>query len=130
MTVESDILSDLLHRWALYVSAGNRAGLGYAMASYAERIGTSWSTDNAPIPVDPEILRVDECVRKLPLDHRVVIVCHYTQPGTAKSKRARLDLSRERYYELLDHGRVFLAHLMDETISAQHSGATSQQVLG
>ena len=114
MAVETDVLSDLLMRWALYVSGGNRAGLGYAQSGYAERIGTSWSADTSPVPVDPDVLRLDTCVKKLPRDHMVVIVAHYTQPGTAKAKRARLDMSRERYYELLDHGRAFLAHLMEE----------------
>jgi hypothetical protein len=126
----ADILADLLQRWAYWVSAGNRAGLGYAMAGYKERIGTSWSTDSTPPPVDPDVLRLDDAINKLPADHKVVMIWHYTQPGTAKAKRAKLDLSRERYYELLDHGRAFVAHLMDETISAQHSGATSQQMLG
>ena len=117
MAVAQDTLGDLLHRWAMWVAAGNRAALGYAMSSYSERIGTSWSADTAPLPVDPDVLRLDTCVTKLPPDHRIVIVAHYTQPGTAKAKRARLDLSRERYYELLDHGRVFLAHLMEgETV--------------
>lgn len=127
--IDKDTLADLLTRWAMWAAGGNRAMLGYAMVGYAERIGSSFSTDNSPDPVDPLILRLDECVRKLPPDHRIVIVAHYCQPGTAKSKRARLDMSRERYYELLDHGRAFLAHLMDETITAQHSGATSQQML-
>lgn len=112
--VDKDTLSDLLMRWALWALNGNRAGLGYAMVGYAERIGSSFSTDTAPDPVDPEILRLDTCVTKLPPDHRIVIVAHYCQPGTAKSKRARLDMSRERYYELLDHGRAFLAHLMED----------------
>lgn len=114
MAVAQDTLGDLLHRWAMWVAAGNRAALGYAMSSYSERIGTSWSADTSPVPVDPDVLRLDTCVKKLPRDHMVVIVAHYTQPGTAKAKRARLDMSRERYYELLDHGRAFLAHLMEE----------------
>lgn len=114
MAVANDILSDLLHRWAMWVAAGNRAGLGYAMSSYAERIGTSWSADNSPVPVDPEVLRLDDAIKRLPDVHRVVVIWHYTQPGTAKAKQARLDMSRDRYYELLDHARVFVAHLMDE----------------
>ena len=114
MAVETDVLSDLLMRWALYVSGGNRAALGYAMSSYSERIGTSWSADTSPVPVDSDILRVDDAVKRLPADHRVVIVWHYTQPGTAKSKQAKLDMSRDRYYELLDHARLFVAHIMSE----------------
>ena len=114
MALERDYLSDLLMRWAMWTHQGNRAGLGYAQSGYAERIGTSWSADTSPIPVDPDVLKLDTCVRKLPPDHLVVIVAHYCQPGTAKAKRARLDMSRERYYELLDHGRAFLAHLMEE----------------
>lgn len=112
--MDRDELADLLARWALWVAGGNRAGLGYAMVGYAERIGSSFSTDNSPVPVDPDVLRMDACIVRLPPDHRVVVVAHYTQPGTAKAKRARLDLSRERYYELLDHGRAFLAHMMEE----------------
>lgn len=114
MAVAQDTLGDLLHRWAMWVAAGNRAALGYAMSSYSERIGTSWSADTAPLPVDSDILRVDEAVKRLPADHRVVIVWHYTQPGTAKSKQAKLDMGRDRYYELLDHGRAFVAHMLDE----------------
>ncbi len=114
MAVANDLLGDLLRRWALWVAAGNHAGLGYAMSSYSERIGTSFSADTAPVPVDPEILRLDDAIKRLPDDHRVVVVWHYTQPGTAKSKQARLDMSRDRYYELLDHARLFVAHLMDE----------------
>src|SRR5690606_20065874 len=34
MAVERDALSDLLMRWAMYVCAGNRAGLGYAQSGY------------------------------------------------------------------------------------------------
>lgn len=113
MAVANDILGDLLHRWALWVAAWNRAGLGYAMSSYSERIGTSFSADTAPVPVDPEILRLDDAIKRLPDDHRIVVVWHYTQPGTAKSKQARLDMSRDRYYELLDHARLFVAHLME-----------------
>jgi len=112
--MKPDELADLLARWATYVAAGNRAGLGYAMCGYAERIGTSWSTDNTPPPVDTAIMRVDECIKRLPEWHRRVIWVHYTMPGTAKAKRSNLDISRERYYELLDHGRTFLAHMLDE----------------
>lgn len=108
-----DILSDLLHRWALWVSHGNRAALGYAMSSYSERIGTSWSADDSPVPVDPEILRLDDAIKRLPGEHRVVVIYHYCQPGTAKAKQARLDMTRDRYYELLDHARVFVSHLME-----------------
>ena len=114
MAVAQDTLGDLLHRWAMWVAAGNRAALGYAMSSYSERIGTSWSTDNTPPPVDTAIMRVDECIKRLPEWHRRVIWVHYTMPGTAKAKRSNLDISRERYYELLDHGRTFLAHMLDE----------------
>ena len=114
--MEKDELGDLLARWAHWVCAGNRAGLGYAMVAYAERVGSSFSVDNSPPPVDPAILRVDDAIKRLPMPHRMAIVAHYTHPGTAKSKMARLDLSRERYYELLDHGRTFVAHLMAESI--------------
>lgn len=111
--MKPDELADLLARWATWVAAGNRAGLGYAMCGYAERIGTSWSTDNTPPPVDTAILRVDECIKRLPEAHKQVVVWHYTMPGTAKAKRAKLDMSKERYYELLDHGRAFVAHMME-----------------
>jgi len=117
MAVARDTLGDLLHRWAMWVAAGNRAALGYAMVDYAERVGSSWSTDNSPPPVDPAILRVDECIKRLPADHRTIMVVHYTMPGTAKAKRAKLDMSKERYYELLDHGRAFVAHMLEgETV--------------
>lgn len=108
-----DTLADLLARWALWVAHGNRAGLGYAMVGYAERVGSSFSTETSPPPVDTEILRLDECIRRLPFAHRQIVIAHYTMPGTAKSKQARLDISRERYYELLDHGRAFVAHMME-----------------
>lgn len=112
--MESDELADLLARWAMWVHAGNRAGLGYAMVGYAERVGSSFSVDNSPPPVDPAILRIDACIQRLPPEHRQIVVVHYTMPGTAKSKQARMDISRERYYELLDHGRAFVAHMMAE----------------
>lgn len=111
--MKPDELADLLARWATWVAAGNRAGLGYAMVGYAERIGCSWSTENTPPPVDTAILRVDECIKRLPAEHRTIMVVHYTMPGTAKAKRAKLDMSKERYYELLDHGRAFVAHIME-----------------
>ena len=112
--MDRDELADLLARWALWVAGGNRAGLGYAMVGYAERIGSSFSTENSPPPMDPAILRIDLCVKRLPTEHRVVIWAHYTQPGTAKEKRAKLDVTKDRYYELLDHGQAFLAHMMAE----------------
>ena len=111
--MDRDQLGDLLARWAHWAIAGNRAGLGYAMVAYAERIGSSFSTDNSPPPVDTQVLKVDACIKRLPPDHRKVIVIHYTYPGTAKAKMAKEDLSRERYYELLDHGRAFIAHMLN-----------------
>lgn len=122
--MDRDQLADLLNRWALWVAGGNRAALGYAMVGYAERVGSSFSTDTSPTPVDPMILRLDECVRKLPPDHCVVVVAHYTRPGTAKAKRAQLDMSRDRYYELLDHARVFLSHMLDDIIVSRQSVET------
>lgn len=110
--MQRDELGDLLARWAHWAIAGNRAGLGYAMVAYAERVGSSFSVDNSPPPVDPAILKLDECIKRLPPDHRTAIVVHYTHPGTAKAKMARLDWSRERYYDLLDHGKVFVAHML------------------
>jgi len=109
-----DVLADLLARWAMWVHAGNRAGLGYAMVGYAERVGSSFSVDNSPPPVDPAILRVDACIQRLPQQHRSVVWAHYILPGTAKSKQARMNMGRDRYYELLDHGRAFVAHMLDE----------------
>lgn len=114
MAVARDTLGDLLHRWAMWVAAGNRAALGYAMCGYAERIGTIWSTDNTPPPVDTAIMRVDDCIKRLPQQHRSVVWAHYILPGTAKSKQARMNMGRDRYYELLDHGRTFVAHMLDE----------------
>lgn len=113
MRMDRDELADLLARWALWVAAGNRAGLGYAMVGYAERVGSSFSVDNSPPPIDPAILRVDACIKRLPAAHRQIIIAHYTMPGTAKAKRAKLDMSKERYYELLDHGRAFVAHMLE-----------------
>lgn len=114
--MRNDDLGDLLARWAHWAIAGNRAGLGYAMVAYAERVGSSFSVDNTPAPVDPEILRIDDAIRKLPQEYNLAIRVHYLMPGTAKSKMARYDWSRERYYELLDHGRAFIAHLIKEDI--------------
>ena len=114
MALTDATIADLLHRWALWCSAGNRAGLGYAMVGYAERIASSWSTDNTPPPVDPDVLRIDGCVRRLPAEHRAVFCVHYLQSGTARAKHARLELSRDRYYELLDHGRAFVCQMMRE----------------
>lgn len=114
MAVTDSALADLLQRWALWCIAGNRAGLGYAMVGYAERIGTSWSTDNTPPPVDPDVLRVDSCIRRLPPDHRAVIVAHYLQPGPVLVKRCRLGISRSSYYEALDFGRAVIYQMMRE----------------
>ena len=121
MVMTADILADLLQRWAYWVAAGNRAGLGYAMVGYKERIGTSWSTDSTPPPVDPDVLLVDHCVHRLPDDHRKVIVAHYLGKGHVHSKCRELGLTRDRYYELLDHGRVFVGQLLRENISCQLS---------
>jgi len=112
--MESDELADLLARWALCAVSGTTHGLGYAMVDYTERVGSAFSVDDSPPPVDPAILRIDECIRRLPPEHRQIIVIHYTHPGTAKSKQARLDVTKDRYYELLDHGQAFLAHMMAE----------------
>lgn len=38
--MKPDELADLLARWATYVAVGNRAGLGYVMCGYAERMPT------------------------------------------------------------------------------------------
>lgn len=121
MAVTDSALADLLQRWALWCIAGNRAGLGYAMVGYAERIGTSWSTDNTPPPVDPDVLRVDHCVHRLPAEHRKVVVVHYLQPGRAAEKWRDLGITRDRYYELLDHGRVFVGSMLRENIACQVS---------
>lgn len=107
-------LADLLTRWARWCLAGNRAGLGYAQSGYAERIGSSYSTDTTPPPVDPDILLLDSCVRSLPPDHRAVIVTHYLQPGAVPTKLRRLDMTRAAYYSLLDHGRAFLRHALQK----------------
>lgn len=114
-------LADLLTRWARWCLAGNRAGLGYAQSGYAERVGSSWSTDTAPVPVDPDVMRVDHCVRLLPIEHRKVIVAHYLKTGRVYIKRHDLGLTRDRYYELLDHGRAFVGQLLRENISCQLS---------
>ena len=115
--MDREDLADLLARWALWVAGGNRAGLGYAMVGYAERVGSAFSVDDSPPPIDPAILRIDECIRRLPPEHRQIIVVHYTRPGTAKSKQAMLDVTKDRYYELLDHGQAFLAHMMGEVVA-------------
>lgn len=120
MAVDSLVL-DLLARWAVWALSGNRAGLGYAQSGYAERIGTSWSTDTAPVPVDPDVLLVDHCVKRLPIEHGKVIVAHYLGKGHVHSKRRELGLTRDRYYELLDHGRVFVGQLLRENIPCQMS---------
>ncbi len=108
------VLADLLTRWARWCLAGNRAGLGYAQSGYVERIGLSWSVDSTPAPVDPDILRVDHCVRSLPPEHRAVIVTHYLQPGAVQQKLGRVGMTRAAYYAALDHGRTFLRHALQD----------------
>ena len=112
-------LADLLNRWARWCLAGNRAGLGYAQAGYVERIGSSWSTDTAPVPVDPDVLRLDHCVRSLPPEHRAVIVIHYLQPGAVQQKLGRVGMTRAAYYAALDHGRTFLRHALNHCTNDQ-----------
>lgn len=111
--MRNDELGDLLARWAHWAIAGNRAGLGYAMVAYAERVGSSFSVDNSPPPVDLAILRVDEAIKKLPPVYLRVVRSFYIEQGPVKKKAAELQMSREAFYEYLKHAKEMLAHSME-----------------
>lgn len=53
----------LLAPWGLYLRHANDPGLGYAQSGYAERIGKSYSATDY-VDIDPDVLRLDELVRK------------------------------------------------------------------
>lgn len=108
-----DLIDDLFARWAMWALAGNRSGLGFAMAGYAERIGSSYSVDNSPAPVDPDVLKADEAIRSLPLRHLTVVRVHYLAPGPAKRKAANLNMTRDAYYEYITHAKEFVAHILE-----------------
>jgi DNA-directed RNA polymerase specialized sigma24 family protein len=107
-------IDDLFARWARWALMGNRAGLGITMSSYAERISSKFSSADSPVPVDPEVLRADEAIRRLPTRHREVVVAHYLRPGPAKQKAAILHMSRDAYYEYIAHSKEFVVYAMYE----------------
>lgn len=95
--------------WARYVARENRANvLGYAQSSYTEMVGQgSYRSDG--LPVDPDVLRMDEIIK-----HRIPRLCvtalwqHYVLPGESKTKYepgqstlyyARLNLAQDAVKE-------------------------------
>lgn len=107
-------IDDLFARWAMWALAGNRAGLGFAMVGYAERIASSWNTETSPVPVDTDVLRADEAIKTLPERHRIVLRSHYLLPGPAKRKAQNLNMSRDAYYQYIGHAKEFVAHMLCE----------------
>ncbi len=97
----------MLVMWGRMVRDG---GIGYpSMSSFEKaRIGRGGGRD--PISkLPPDIEVVDHAVSVAPVEHKTLLIEHYTKTGYASEKAARLGISRSAYFVRKDAAERYIA---------------------
>jgi len=102
----------MLSEWGAWKRGENIVGLGYPDRSAFMRLAVDGIRRLEPYApyIDEDLMTLDGDISLLFPEMRIVIVAHYVWQDTTKNKIKRLQLSRSRYYDILEMAHRQLMH--------------------
>lgn len=113
MTKSDQNIKTLLDQWGRWKVRENSLALGYpSIAAFARlRVDGARSSGNELL-VDDDLQRLNGIIHQLRPSLKRLLACHYISAGYVKDKPAKLGLTRDAYYRLLQTAIEQTAHEM------------------